>query len=63
MGLVKRKPMTDEQALEVLKSLEIAYSRGSSKTVFSSIVLEAFSHAYKALEEKIENKPPHNTRK
>ena len=63
MGLVKRKPMTDEQALEVLKSLEITYGRGSSKTVFSSIVLEAFSHACKALEEKIENKPPHNTRK
>ncbi len=63
MGLVKRKPMTDEQALEVLKSLKITYGRGSGKTVFRDTVFEAFCHAYKALEEKIENKPPHNTRR
>ena len=48
------KPMTDKQALEVLKSLKLTIGRGNSKTVFNGIALEAFSHAYKALEEKVE---------
>ena len=55
MALVTNgKPMTDEQALEILKSLKLTIGRGNSKTVFNGIVLEAFSHAYKALEEKVE---------
>ena len=50
------KPMTDKQALEVLTSLKLTIGRGNSKTIFNAIVLEAFSHAYKALEEKVEGK-------
>ena len=52
--LTDGKPMTDKQALEVLKSLKLTIGRGNSKTVFNGIVLEAVSHAYKALEEKVE---------
>ena len=47
------KPMTDKQALEILKGLKLTIGRGNSKTVFNGIALEAFLHAYKALEEKV----------
>lgn len=56
MALVTNgEPMTDRQALEVLKNLKLTLVRGNSKTVFRGIVLEAFIHAYKALEEKVQN--------
>ena len=55
MALVTNgEPMTDQQALEVLSGLKFTIRRGNSKTIFNGIVLEALSHAYKALKEKVE---------
>ena len=49
------KPMTDEEALQILQSLKLTIGRGNSKTIFNGLVVEAFSHAYEALKEKVEN--------
>lgn len=47
--------MTDNQALEVLKRAEISIGRSNGKTAFQMGLLEAFSRAMKALEEKVKN--------
>ena len=49
--------MTDEQALETLKSMKLTMGRGSAKTTFQTGLMEAMCHAIKALEEKIEKEP------
>ena len=49
------QPMTDEQALQILKSCSATMGRGSAKTLFQSKLLEAMCHAIKALEEKVKN--------
>ncbi len=46
--------MTDEQALKILKSAQISVGRASAKTAFNTGLLEAFSRAIKALEEKVD---------
>ena len=48
--------MTDEQALETLKSMKLTMGRGSAKTMFQQGLLEAICHAIVALEETVENK-------
>lgn len=48
--------MTDKQALEVLKHAGISVGRANCKTAFQTGLLEAFSRAVKALEEKVNGK-------
>lgn len=47
-------PMTDEQALNVLKSVKLTIGRGTAKTLFDATLLEALGRAMKALEEKVD---------
>lgn len=47
--------MTDKEALETLDSLKMRVGRSGGKTIFQTIVYEAFAHAYIALKEKIVN--------
>lgn len=46
--------MTDKEALQVLESLKLTVGRGSGKTKFQGLVLEAMAHATIALKEKVE---------
>ena len=48
------EPMTDKQALDVLKSVKLTIGRGTAKTLFYATLLEALGRAMKALEEKVE---------
>lgn len=48
------EPMTDKQALDILKSTKMTYGRRNGKTIFQSLLMEAMCHAVKALEEKVE---------
>ena len=48
--------MTDEQALETLKSMKLTMERGSAKSMFRYGLMEAECHAIKALEDKVNNK-------
>lgn len=48
------EPMTDKQALDVIKSTKITIGRQNGKTIFQSLLFEAMSHAVIALEEKVE---------
>lgn len=48
------EPMTDKQALDILKSTKMTIGRQTGKTMFQSGLLEAMAHAVKALEEKVE---------
>lgn len=48
------EPMTDKQALDILKSTKMTIGRQTAKTMFVSLLLEAMAHAVKALEEKVE---------
>lgn len=54
-----RKPMTDEQALQTLKSLKVTIARGGGITMFQGLVLEAMMHAIVALEEKVNENKKH----
>jgi hypothetical protein len=53
---MRDEPLTDEEALKVLKSLTLSVGRGSGKTEFQGLVLESMFHAIVALEEKVKNK-------
>lgn len=48
------EPMTDKQALDVLRSTKMTIGRQNGKTMFQSLIWEAIAHAVKALEEKVE---------
>ena len=48
------EPMTDKQALDVIKSTKMTIGRQNGKTMFQSLLMEAMGHAVKALEEKVE---------
>lgn len=48
------EPMTDKQALDILKSTKMTYGRRNGKTMFQSLLFEAMGNAVKALEEKVE---------
>ena len=52
--LTDGKPMTDEEALKTLDSMILIMQRGAGKTLFRSVFIEAMSHAYAALKEKVE---------
>jgi hypothetical protein len=49
------EPMTDKQALDVIKSTKMTIGRQNGKTMFQSLLMEAMGHAVKALEEKVQN--------
>ncbi len=48
------EPMTDKQALDVIKSTKMTIGRQNGKTIFQSLLFEAMAHAVIALEEKVE---------